>query len=566
MTAQGRDALFDLVLSGGTVVDGTGQTRRRADVGIVGDQIEAVGDLRGHAARRTLDARGCVVAPGFIDVHVHSEVLLLGRHAGVVAEQGVTTHVVGQDGFGFAPTEPATFDYMRSTLHGTYGAAAQHSAGDVATFLSRFDGRSPVNVATLVPLGCVRMNVLGHAAPTAPTAAEVNAMAAACGDALNAGAVGISSGLDYVPSSHASTEELGALARVAAATGVPYVTHVRYRLGLMEALQEAIVIGESSGADVHISHLLPDSDNDIGADAIIALLDNASTRGVVGHVRHVSLHLRVHDAPVVAPALGARRRPPHDRKPPRDDRTTRRLRHDVDASLDLWSRCTFAGAPAEPFADLVGEGLVAAAQAREMHPADLVAAVLVASNLDGLVLGIPDRSEETAHDLRRLLADDRHLFASDGIYGAGTSHPRGTQAAPTYIREAVRTGMLSLEAAVSHMTSRPAHRFGLERRGVLAPHAFADVTVFDPETYGVDDQGRVTGVRLVLCNGVPVVECGGARARGPATPSVEEATEPGWRTRDATRARPGDRSAGDSTHSRAPRFPDSVGLVLGRDT
>src|SRR5262245_17263805 len=220
--------MFDLILAGGHVVDGTGSPWFRADVGVRGDGIAAVGAL-GHAeARQRLDVTGRVVAPGFVDTHVHADLALLAdpQHEAAI-RQGVTTYLLGQDGVAMAPASPATLAYMRRYTAGFSGRFELPDRwSSVAEYLVCFDRRAAVNVACLVPNGNVRMDVMGLATRPA-TADELAAMRRIVRQAMEEGAVGLSSGLEYIPSRYAGTEELTELCRELAPFGGVYVTHMR---------------------------------------------------------------------------------------------------------------------------------------------------------------------------------------------------------------------------------------------------------------------------------------------------------------------------------------------------
>ena len=217
---------FDVLITGGRVVDGTGNPWYRADVGVRGDRIAAVGKLDGAAAKRTLDAAGKVVAPGFIDTHVHGDLALLmdPLHEPAV-RQGVTTYLVGQDGVAMAPASPATFEYMCRYTAGFSGgaewlarpASSRPTWNTIAEYLACLDRHCAVNVATLIPNGNVRMEVLGLETRP-PTADELSAMVRLVREGMEQGAVGLSSGMDYIPSLYAQEDELTELCRAVAPT------------------------------------------------------------------------------------------------------------------------------------------------------------------------------------------------------------------------------------------------------------------------------------------------------------------------------------------------------------
>ncbi|HZT80050.1 MAG TPA: amidohydrolase family protein, partial [Gemmataceae bacterium] len=275
--------MFDLLITSGRVVDGSGLPWYRADVAIAGDRIAAVGPLASAQARTRIDAAGKVVAPGFVDAHVHGDLMLLADpyHEPAI-RQGVTTYLLGQDGVAMAPASPATLAYMRRYTAGFSGnpdlkeARPLQEAGflSVADYLALFDRRTAVNVATLVPNGNVRMEAMGLATRP-PTADELRHMRRLVREGMEQGAVGLSSGLDYIPSRYADADELAALCQEIAPFGGVYVTHMRRYApdGVLEAMDEVYRIGREGGCPVHISHF------NSRADLVLPKLDAGRAAG-----------------------------------------------------------------------------------------------------------------------------------------------------------------------------------------------------------------------------------------------------------------------------------------------
>jgi N-acyl-D-amino-acid deacylase len=269
--------MFDLVLAGGRVVDGTGSPWFRADVGVRGDRIAAVGAL-GHAeTRRRLDVAGRVVAPGFVDTHVHADLALLADplHEAAI-RQGVTTYLLGQDGVAMAPAAPTTLAYMRRYTAGFSGRfEVPDSWSSMAEYLARFDRRTAVNVACLIPNGNVRMDVMGLET-RAPTRDELTRMGRIVRQAMEEGAVGLSSGLDYIPSRYAMTEELTELCRELAPFGGVYVTHMRgySPQTVIGAMDEVFEIAGDANVPALISHF------NSRADLVLPHLDRARAGGL----------------------------------------------------------------------------------------------------------------------------------------------------------------------------------------------------------------------------------------------------------------------------------------------
>ena len=269
--------MFDLVLAGGRVVDGTGSPWFRADVGIRGDRIAAVGALGRAEARRRLDVADRVVAPGFVDTHVHADLALLADplHEAAI-RQGVTTYLLGQDGVAMAPASPATLAYMRRYTAGFSGRAEVPDPwSSMAEYLARFDRRAAVNVACLIPNGNVRMDVMGLETRP-PTADELGRMRRIVRQAMEEGAVGVSSGLDYIPSRYAQTEELAELCREIAPYGGVYVTHMRGYSpdNVIGAMDEVFRIAREAGVAALISHF------NSRADLVLPHLDRARAAGL----------------------------------------------------------------------------------------------------------------------------------------------------------------------------------------------------------------------------------------------------------------------------------------------
>jgi N-acyl-D-amino-acid deacylase len=375
-----------------------------------------------------------------------------------------------------------------------------------------YDGTSTVNVATLVPNGCVRMMVMGNTAEPADTD-ELEAMQEWCRQGMREGAVGLSSGLDYVPSGYADTAELAALAEAVAPFGGVYVTHVRYRLGLLPALEEAIEIGRLSGAPPHISHLMAEVEHGIAPEDVLAVIDGARAAGIdvtfdlypytfgcTTLLFVLPLWAREGDPAAVAGRLA-------------DPAVRERLRVEVEDDLGDWAEIEIAGALEERFAPLLGLDLVTAAREAGAHPVDLVCDLLVAHDLDVLLLGadVGDPARERA--LEPMLAHPAHMFGSDGVHARGRCHPRTYGGAARYLGRFVRErGALPFEEAVRHATSFPARRYGLADRGLVRPGFAADLVLLDPDAL-IDRSTReerlpADGVHDVWVNGVAVLRDG----------------------------------------------------------
>jgi N-acyl-D-amino-acid deacylase len=249
---------FDLLFRNARIVDGSGNPWYRADLAIADGRIAAIGHALSGEARRTIDVAEQVLAPGFIDMHAHSDAMLLAEpcHEAKVF-QGVTTDLIGQDGLSYAPVTPQILDQIRRHLAGLNGDAdgIGWDWTSVASYLDRFDRHVSVNVAFLVPHNAVRIGAMGWERRTA-TPAELDRMRALVYEGMQDGAFGVSTGLTYPPNEWSDTDEVVALCEVAARYGGIYVTHMRGQGdGLIEPIQESIEIARRAGLPLHFSHL-----------------------------------------------------------------------------------------------------------------------------------------------------------------------------------------------------------------------------------------------------------------------------------------------------------------------
>lgn len=515
--------MFDLVLTGGRVVDGTGTPWFRADVAIRGDRIAAVGALGRAEARQRLDVAGKVVAPGFIDMHVHADLALLADplHEAAI-RQGVTTYLLGQDGVAMAPASPDTLAYMRRYTAGFSGPfEVPDRWSTMAEYLACFDRRTAVNVACLVPNGNVRMDAMGlETRPPAPD--ELRRMRAVVRQAMEEGAVGLSSGLDYIPSRYATTEELVELCRELAPFGGVYVTHMRgYSPDtVLGAMDEVFRIAREAGIAVHISHF------NSQAELVLPRLDAARAGGVdvtfdlYGYLAGSTILGMVALPPWVQeggpePTLG-RLADPAVRKRLRDEGFTGprgpfgevRLSYVEAPAYRAYEGLTIAEAASRATGRSDPGGLM-----------DFVCDVLVASDLAvGCVVPHQQRGEA---DVRAMMRHPAMMGGSDGIFAGGHPHPRGWGCFVRYLGHYVREARTwTVEEAVQHLAALPARRLGLVNRGLIRPGMAADLVVFDPTriadraTYE-DGRQPATGVTHVLVNGEPVLLDGD---RTPARP------------------------------------------------
>lgn len=474
--------MLDTLIKNGWIVDGSGAPRFRGNVGIAGGEIAWVGDAA-QPAHEVVDAAELIVAPGFIDSHVHSEVAVLTKRGQEASNrQGITTHIVGQCGLGFAPTDERSCEFIKEYLAGPYGKRIPLHSASIREFLDSYDGRTTVNVATLAPHGCLRMQVVG----TANRELRRDEMREACrltAQAMVDGAIGLSTGLDYVPSSYASTDELITLAHVAGEHGGVYVSHVRYSLGIGAAVEEALEIGRKASIPVHISHLYWNDGEDPGAVTPLGRVDAARREGL-------DVTFDCYPYTYSSTFLGALLPGwvfedgdwPTIRRRLLDQGIREALKVVVDYRQFEWSEARLAGSLRSCYRPALGSDLLTAAAAANMHPIDYVCDLLVAHKMAVTLVWSPKKSEGALSCLEQYLRHPAHMLGSDGLYAPGVAHPRGYGAFARYVGRYVRGGLISLEEAVRHVTSAPARRFGLYSRGLIASGQVADVVIFDSET------------------------------------------------------------------------------------
>ncbi len=488
---------YDLLLRNGRVVDGTGGPWFRADVALSGDTIVAVGRALRGTGRRTIDVRDQVIAPGFIDIHTHARSGLLEvPTADNDVLQGVTTVFEGQDGSSPLPLGEA---------------------------LARVAALPPaVNFGSFVGHGSVREAVMGRE-DRAPTPAELERMVALVTRSMEEGAFGLSTGLFYVPGAFARTDEVVALARAAGAGGGIHVSHMRDEAaGILESVAETITIGEEGRLPTQLTHHKIIGRSGWGKSVeTLRLVAEARARGVdvtIDQYPYTASSTSFSGALFPAWALeggpGARasRLADPDARSRIREAVVEKIRNERGGG-DA-SRLQIAAFPDDPSLD--GLSLADVLRQRGDEPTVEAAADLVLEIVErGGATGIFHAMAE--EDVERILVSPFTMVASDGgipVFGRGRPHPRsyGTFARVLglYVRE---KGLLTLEEAVRKMTSLPAARTGLSRRGLVRPGMKADLTVFDPAT--VRDRATfekphayAEGVSTVLVNGILVVDEG----------------------------------------------------------
>lgn len=524
-------ARFDLVFAGGRVVDGTGAPWFRADVGIVGGRIAAVGDLSQAAASRRIDASGLVVCPGFIDMLGQSEyVVLVDPRAASKITQGITSEITGE-GTAIAPTNARMVADGRATWE-RYGVTPDWTT--LAGYWKAFGRARPaINLGTFVGAGGVRDLVIGQDERPA-TPAELETMQVAVARAMEDGALGLSTSLIYVPDRYATTEEIVALAKVARRYGGSYITHQRNEDDTIDAsLDEVFRIAREAAIPAEIYHLKVAGRKNWGRmSAVLARIEAARARG---------LDVSADQYPWTASSNGLDASLPawvreggKDRLVARlkDPATRERLRRDFLKEDPDWpeggaSRILITSVLDEKLKPLEGRTIEEIARAEGKDPLDALIDLVIADRANTGRVSFTMHEDDVRVALRHPLVSlctDSGAQAEDGILSQERSHPRAWGSTARILGRYVREEkLLTLEEAVRKMTSLPASRMRLTDRGILRPGLAADVVAFDPErvreraTYA-DPSHYSEGIPYVAVNGELVVDGGRITAARPGRP------------------------------------------------
>jgi N-acyl-D-amino-acid deacylase len=523
---------YDLLIKNGRIVDGAGNPWYAGDVAVEGDRIAAIGKLGEAKAERVIDAKGLIVAPGFVDAHSHSDFNTLAyREMESTVMQGITTVMTGQCGSSVAPVNPALRPLWEKEVNSQLpqGVNLKVTWTTFDDYLKEEEKAGlGANAAHLVGHGAIRVAGMGADA-RAPTAKELRKMKELTAEAMKAGAYGISTGLIYPPGIFAKTKELIEVTKVAAEYGGVYATHIRGEgRALIKSVKEAITIGAKAGAPVHISHHKAANKAVWGKSrTTLKMIEKARVAGVdvtydqypyrAGATSLVTvLPPWTHDGGIEK--LLARLADPKQRE---------KMRADIKNGIPGWENfagelgwenvmvSSIKGAKNRKF-----EGKSMEAIAKEMKEKEVFDALwkllLEEEGTCGMIIFSMDEA-----DIRRIMTSPYHMVGTDassvcasGPWSQGKPHPRHYGTYPCILGRYVREeGVLRLEDAIRRMTSFPAQRYGILDRGILRPGMHADVTIFDPAT--VIDKATYenphqypAGIPYVVVNGRVAVDGG----------------------------------------------------------
>ena len=524
--AFAADSPFDLVITNGHIVDGTGSPWYSGDIGIRDGHIAAIGNLSTAARKRTIDAKGKVVAPGFVDMLGQSETtILVDPRLPSKIYQGITTEITGEGG----SAAPLNDTIIANDRPGYQHYKVNPDWRTFRQYFSRLEKQGMgINLASYVGATQVRRMVLGDA-DVQPTPEQLEKMKALVRDAMRDGAVGVSTALEYAPAPYAKTEEIIALASEASRFGGIYATHMRNEsVSVLEAIDEAVRIGREAHIPVEIWHFKVAGKANWGhMPQSIARVNKARAEGVDVEADTYAYTAWFNTMSAFVPPWA------HDGGDAKlierlkDPATRARIRKDMETPSKDWdNEWVEISGPQDVMIGVVqnpalkkfqGKRLSEVAKILNKDPMDALFDLLIEDKAftDCAVFGMSEPDVALALEQPWVSVDnDSSGTSPEGILGEGHPHPRAYGAFPRILRKYVREEKkLTLEEAIRKFAALPAQRMRLTDRGVLKQGMWADVVVFDPETVRdlatFDDPNRLAeGMEYVLVNGVPVIENG----------------------------------------------------------
>ena len=510
--------MVDLLISNGTIIDGSGEPGFAGSVIVDGDTLAVQrGDPPQLPAARTIDATGHVVCPGFIDLHSHAGLTILGapEHEPKV-RQGVTTELIGVDGISHAPFKSAEerdrFIWMDSGLNSYPPQPADWLT--VAEFLNKLDGQVAVNMAFILGNAPVRIWAVGWDDRPA-TAAEIQEMRAVMREAMEDGAWALSSGLDYPPGAYADTRELAALMEEAARYDGFYHTHTRSQLrrdGPLQPWEEALEIGRRSGGALHFTHYYQPLGSPAGDSAYLGLVDAARADGLDVTFDCYTYPYSSTTATILIPNWAKEGGPERLMQALRNPNDRARIREALTAPERVlrWEVGWLTSLRRPENAPYDGLLVAEIAELRRQEPADALLDLLLEEELHVTWVG----AWVTEETIPNFVAHPHGMIASDAIVFGDRPSPRTYGCFPLVLGRFVRDeGHLSLPEAIRKMTAAPAQRLGLRQRGLLRDGYKADIVIFDPLTVDARATPETpreypVGIAYVIVNGRLVIDGG----------------------------------------------------------
>jgi N-acyl-D-amino-acid deacylase len=507
--------MLDLLIKNGLIIDGTGNPGYYGAVGVEGDVVRIFrGGLASVEAARVIDATDHVVCPGFIDMHAHSGLVMLSEpmHEPKV-RQGVTTELIGIDGNSYAPFRShddfLRFVELNSGLDGNPPLPGRWST--VTQYLEMFNRKVAVNVAYILGNSPVRIAAIGWENKPA-TSADVANMKAVVREAMEEGAFGMSTGLDYPPGNYANTDELVELSRQVVSMGGIYHTHVRYRLGdrYLDPFKEALEIGQRSGVPVHITHFYQRAPSPGGGRGLLRLVEDAHERGqdvtfdsypyIYGSTRLL----------IMVPDWAHDGGPEKLKAALRSKETRERLRREIGPRAPSWHDIWLTYFKRPENHRYEGKSVAEVSEMMGKHPVDAICDLLLEEDLQTCYVA----AGANGNTLPAFVTHPLSMVGSDAVLLGDFPSPRTYGCFPIILSEYVREErQMSLPSAIRKMTSFPAQRLGIMDRGILRDGMKADITVFHPRNVKApatrtNPKQFPIGIEYVIVNGAVVIDQG----------------------------------------------------------
>ena len=507
--------MFDLIISNGCIVDGSGKSRFKSDIGIINEKIESIGDLRDKESNQIIDAKGLIVSPGFIDSHTHHDGVLLNdpQHASSL-RQGVTTEILGQDGLSYAPLSEDNYEVQRKYLGGILGPAPKNlDMSSVNAFRSHYHKKVSINTAYPVSHGALRMESVGFY--DKPLEGKyLDKAKYLLDEGLSQGAVGLATGMSYHPNAWSNTKELIELCKVVREHDGVYITHLRdvntergYGGG---GVPEALEIGKRSGVRVHFSHTRTNAENAGRVSEVLELIDKAKSEGV-------DCTLELYPYPTGSSFLlsnlpsWAHEGGPKDILERLNDKESREkiiesLKQNKKRKMN---EVLLSYLPNNP--ELEGMTISQLSNLRGISMGNLICDLLIEQDLQVGFWMVPPESisiwRQLSKDAIEFLSRPDYMIGSDSIAIGSVPHPRAYGTFPRFIGRLRRQfNIISLEQMIQRIANNPAKTFNLTKRGMLKVGYFADIVIFDEEkiidTATYDDAKQFpVGIPYVIVNG-----------------------------------------------------------------
>ncbi len=526
--------MLDLKIVNGTIIDGTGKKGYRADLGIAGDKIVALGDLSGEEAKKTIDATDKYVAPGFIDFHTHSDLsVVYDRYARSRIYSGITSDVVGNCGIGVAPireeNKQLLLDYLATRIIGTIPAKLElpwNTYGEYMTYMDEHP--AAINVIPLLAQGTIRINEMGFSTEPA-TPEQIKNMQEEVEKAFQEGAFALTTGLTYLPGAYSNKEEIAELCKVIGKYGGYYCTHMRDEGDTIhEAIDESVYIAKEAGIPLHISHLKLCGARNFGRmDEVWQQLDEAEKNGTT-----VTYDLYPYAAGMTS--LGALLPPwvfeggvKEMLKKIQDPAVRAKCKEDMQNGLPDWqnfyqaagdwSHIQVASVMTEKNKWMEGKTIQEISDETGKDGFDIMFETILAEESKVQIIGFwngEKAMDEIIASPKAAYGSDSMSLSTEGLLSIGKPHPRAFGTVGKIFAEYVKKrGIMTFEEAVRKMTGFPASILGISDRGLLKEGYFADVTVFDPNTIAdnatyVMPQQYPSGIEHVIVNGQVALENG----------------------------------------------------------